>query len=128
MRKIKYLVVHCSDSSNDADIGAEEIHSWHLAKGWDGIGYHYVIRRNGEVENGRPEYWMPAHVEGKNIESLGVCLVGKDDFTDAQYDSLRMVLGGWLGKYRGAYVVGHNELNRNKTCPNFDVQKWFRME
>jgi N-acetylmuramoyl-L-alanine amidase len=128
MRDIKYLVVHCSDSSNDADIGAAEIHSWHLAKGWDGIGYHYVIRRNGEVENGRPEYWLPSHVKGKNSVSLGVCLVGKDDFTDAQYDSLRMVLGSWIGKHPKAFVVGHYELNRNKTCPNFNVQKWFRME
>lgn len=124
---IKYLVVHCSDTDSDVDIGAKEIHSWHQAKGWDGIGYHFVIRRNGEVEAGRPEYWKPAHVKGLNAVSLGVCLVGKDVFTDAQLDSLRMVLGNWIGQHREAKVVGHRDLNRNKTCPNFDANKWFEM-
>ena len=125
---IKYLVVHCSDSSDDVDIGAKEIHSWHLAKGWDGIGYHHVIRRNGDIEGGRPEYWLPSHVKGLNSVSLGVCLVGRDSFTDAQYDSLRMVLGKWIGNHHTAQVVGHTDLNPNKTCPNFDVGKWWRME
>jgi N-acetylmuramoyl-L-alanine amidase len=126
MREIKYLVVHCSDSSNDVDIGAEEIHSWHLAKGWDGIGYNYVIRRNGAVEAGRPEYWKPSHVKGLNSVSLGVCMVGKDNFTEVQKGSLRLVLAGMLGKYPDAKIVGHCELNPNKTCPNEDVQPWVR--
>ena len=48
----------------------------HLKFGWDGIGYHKVIKRSGKVENGHPEYWIGAHVKGKNSISLGVCLIG----------------------------------------------------
>ena len=76
-RDIKYIVVHCSDTPNNEKIGAKEIHEMHLSFGWDGIGYHKVINRNGIIENGRPEYWVGAHVKGKNDLSLGVCLIGK---------------------------------------------------
>jgi N-acetylmuramoyl-L-alanine amidase len=124
---IQYLVVHCADTPNDREVTAEEIHHWHLQRGWDGIGYHKVIKRNGEVENGRPEYWPGSHVKGMNTKSLGVCLIGRDDFTEAQFDSLRIVLGEWIGKYRDVKIVGHYELDGSKTCPNFDVQNWWRM-
>ena len=77
-KKIKYLVVHCSDTSDNEDIGAKEIHQLHISFGWDGIGYHKVIRKNGLTENGRPEFWIGAHVYGFNTESLGVCLIGRD--------------------------------------------------
>ena len=74
---IKLLIVHCSDTFDTEDIGASEIHKMHLSFGWDGIGYHKIIRRDGLIENGRPEYWVGAHVYGKNNQSLGVCLIGK---------------------------------------------------
>ena len=58
--------------------------------GWRGIPQD--SNRSGKVENGRPEYWMGAHVKGKNDISLGVCLVGKNKFTEKQYLSLEKVL------------------------------------
>ena len=64
----------------------------HLGFGWDGIGYHKVILRSGEIENGRPEYWVGAHVKGENDVSLGVCLIGRDEFTNEQFSSLKKVL------------------------------------
>ena len=78
---IHFLVVHCSDTPNDNHITARDIHQLHLGFGWDGLGYHQVILRNGTVEKGRPEFWLGAHVKGHNHESLGVCLIGRDDFT-----------------------------------------------
>jgi len=128
---MKYLVIHCSDTPNDRDVTAEDIHRWHSDKppkgnGWAGIGYHAVIRRNGMVEYGRPEYWAGAHVRNHNTGSLGVCLIGRDEFTDAQMLTLRGVLDDWLHKYPNAKVVGHYELDQSKTCPNFDVPKWCR--
>jgi len=122
--KIKYLVIHCADTPNDREVTAEEIHSWHLANGWDGIGYNAVIRRSGLVEMGRPEYWAGSHVRGHNGESLGVCLVGRDSFTDSQWDSLFELIADWKTKYPDAEVVGHRDLDSHKTCPNFDVRKW----
>ena len=80
-KKIKFLVVHCSDTPNEDNIGAIEIHKMHLNFGWNGIGYHKIIRRNGKIEDGRPEFWIGAHTKGLNKESLGVCLIGRNIFT-----------------------------------------------
>lgn len=118
---IKYLVVHCADTPNDRVVTAEEIHGWHTGQGWDGIGYHAVIQRNGLIEMGRPEYWSGAHVKGHNHESLGVCLIGRDQFTHNQLESLKELLRDWKIKHPLAAVVGHRDLDDSKTCPNFDV-------
>lgn len=122
---VKYLVVHCSDSPDDVDIDAEEIHRWHKQRGWDGIGYHAVILRNGTIEQGRPNYWIGSHVRGHNSESLGVCLVGKRKFSDAQMTSLRFLMNAWQTTYKDSEIIGHCDLDSKKTCPNFDVKEWW---
>ena len=58
--------------------------------------YHKIINRSGKIENGRPEYWMGAHVKGKNNISLGVCLIGRSNFTKKQYSSLKVLKNGNL--------------------------------
>lgn len=121
---IKYLTVHCSDSPNNREVAAAEIHRWHQEKKFDGIGYHAVIRRDGTIEKGRPLYWHGAHVRRYNRVSLGVCLIGKDEFTDEQLRSLELLLQEWLDLYPSAKVVGHRDLDPKKTCPNFDVSAW----
>ena len=122
---IKLLIVHCSDTPDDTDIGAEQIHQMHLNFGWDGIGYHKIIRRNGEIENGRTEFWIGAHVKGKNKKSLGVCLIGKKVFTHDQFKSLKNILIAWKLKYPKASILGHCDSTKtNKTCPNFNVKDW----
>ena len=73
---IRKIIVHCSDTPDEENLTASDIHLMHLGFGWDGIGYHKIINRSGKVENGRPEYWIGAHVKGKNDISLGVCLIG----------------------------------------------------
>ena len=123
---IKYLVVHCSDTPNDQFIKAEDIHKMHLNFGWDGIGYHKIITRNGNIINGRPEYWIGAHVYGKNNISLGVCLIGKNRFEKCQMTSLREVLDNWKKEYVNSKVIGHRDLiDTKKTCPNFDASLWY---
>lgn len=122
---IKLLVVHCSDTDDRKKISATDIHKMHLNFGWNGIGYHKIINRSGKIENGRPEYWIGAHVKGKNNISLGVCLIGRSNFTKKQYSSLEKVLKKWKSLYPNANIVGHRDTgNTNKTCPNFDVIKW----
>ena len=124
-KKISLLVVHCSDTENNENLSAIDIHKMHLEFGWHGIGYHKIINRSGKVENGRPEYWTGAHVKGKNDISLGVCLIGKNNFTKNQFDSLEEILKEWKIKYPKAKIVGHRDTgNTNKSCPNFDVLKW----
>ena len=126
---IRYLVVHCSDTEDEADppVTAADIHALHLGFGWHGIGYHAVIERDGEVVAGRPEYWQGAHVRGHNGESLGVCLVGRTRFSEAQLASLRRLLAEWQGRYPEAAICGHCDFaSTEKTCPNFDVAGWWR--
>ena len=126
-KKIKFLIVHCSDTPNNQNLSATDIHLMHLSFGWDGIGYHKIIKRTGEIENGRPEYWVGAHVKGKNKISLGVCLIGQDNFTIKQYLSLEKVLKKWKSLYPDAEILGHRDTgNTKKTCPNFDVKNWIK--
>ena len=121
--KIKYLVIHCSDTDNHDT--AKDIHKLHISFGWEGIGYHKVIKRNGEIENGRPEFWIGAHVYGFNNKSLGVCLIGKNNFTKKQMESLKKVSIKWKLKYPNSIIRGHNEFkDTKKTCPNFNVKLW----
>ena len=122
---IKYLVVHCSDNPNNKNITALDIHKMHLGFGWDGIGYHKVVNRSGIIENGRPEFWKGAHTNGLNGNSLGVCLIGKDNFTDKQFASLEIILKAWIKTYKNSVILGHRDaIETDKTCPNFDVKEW----
>ena len=126
--QVTYIVVHCSDDEFKLH-NAIDIHKLHLSFGWDGIGYHKVIKRNGVIELGRPEYWVGAHVYGYNKNSLGVCLIGKNNFTKKQFSSLKYVLRNWKKKYPSANILGHRDFkNTQKTCPNFDVKKWCKIE
>ena len=127
--KINLLIVHCSDTPDDKDLRALDIHEMHLSFGWDGIGYHKVICRNGNIENGRPEFWIGAHTFNKNEKSLGVCLIGRNNFSDLQFLSLKNLLIEWKMKYPNSIILGHRDsINTNKTCPNFNVNEWCKKE
>jgi len=144
-----FIVVHCAATPPSADIGAAEIDGWHKAKGWRGIGYHYVIRRNGEVEPGRPEGEHGAHEPAVNARSVAVCLVGgvrqvedrdgkedidgprwdfepENNFTEEQFASLRRLLGELKARYSSAQILGHRDIpGVKKACPSFDVRAWW---
>ena len=101
MRKISLIVIHCSAVQPDQTSSAAQIDTWHRDRGWKfGIGYHYVIRRNGEIEPGRPEWMVGAHCVNHNSHSIGVCYEGgldirgqpTDTRTAAQKASLRRQL------------------------------------
>ena len=108
---IRYLVVHCADTPDDQPLDASDIHQMHLGFGWNGIGYHRVICRDGCIEHGRPDYWIGAHVKGFNEISLGVCLIGRQDFTDAQFAALETVLREWRDAYPDAKICGHRDFD-----------------
>ena len=75
------IVIHHT-GERDIDATAEQIHGWHLNQGWAGIGYHFVIRKDGTVEIGRPEWAVGSHAYGFNDRSIGIHLSG--DFESAQ--------------------------------------------
>lgn len=127
------LIVHCSATKASMQIGAREIRQWHKEKGWLDIGYHYVIKRDGTIEEGREVGSIGAHCEGKNYTSVGICLVGGVDsdmkpqanFTDLQMNQLKMLLAGLEAKYPQATIHGHHDFAA-KACPSFAVQRWLQ--
>ncbi|HEY7821784.1 MAG TPA: N-acetylmuramoyl-L-alanine amidase [Acidimicrobiia bacterium] len=125
-RIVDTIVIHCTDSPQGRGDTAATVHAWHLARGWAGIGYHYVILEDGTVERGRPLYWVGSHARGNNAHSIGICLIGRDEFTEKQIDALRAMVNRLLLTYPGAEVCGHRDLDNGKTCPNFDVRYWLR--
>ncbi|MDO8328871.1 MAG: N-acetylmuramoyl-L-alanine amidase [Fluviicoccus sp.] len=135
MERVQYIAVHCSATRPTANIGAADIDTMHRARKFACIGYHYVIRRSGAVEKGRPERNAGAHVEGYNSKALGICLVGgidcqgkaQNNFTPAQLDALRQLLAELKTRYPQAIVQGHRDFpNVAKDCPCFDVRAWLQ--
>ncbi|MHA1401537.1 MAG: peptidoglycan recognition protein family protein [Candidatus Heimdallarchaeaceae archaeon] len=99
---------------------AEMMEAWHLSKGWSGLGYHFVIHKDGEVWKGRPEHINGAHTLGRNFKSLGVCLAGNFDATmptEAQKTALKELLVDLMDKYSidKEKVYPHRHFS-NKTC------------
>lgn len=86
------------------------------------IGYHFLIYTNGGIATGRHLEEVGAH--GHNHNSIGVCLVGRDQFTPEQWEMLRANVWAMERKFPGLRVIGHREVNPKKTCPGFDVQAW----
>jgi len=123
MKKIRKIVLHVSDSPDSVDIGVKEIRAWHKERGWSDIGYHFVIRRDGRVERGRPEDIQGAHVRGHNDDSIGICWVGRKVASDKQLQSIYKLMRGLMDKYDVPVyeIYGHKELDANKTCPNLDM-------
>ena len=76
MRKITKIIVHCSATPEGRDYTVADIDRWHRQKGWNGIGYHFVIYRDGSVHTGRDVEVMGAHCTGQNANSIGVCYIG----------------------------------------------------
>lgn len=132
MRKITEIIIHCSATKEGKDFTVEDINRWHRQRGFDSIGYHFVIYPDGSLHVGRPKNLIGAHCKGHNAHSIGICYVGglstdgkpKDTRTAAQKDSLRALVEQLQEEFPLATVHGHNEFS-NKACPCFDVQKEF---
>jgi N-acetylmuramoyl-L-alanine amidase len=132
----KYLVVHCAATKPTMDIGLREIRQWHRQQGWLDVGYHYIIRRDGTIEEGRPQDVIGSHVKGHNHESLGICMAGgidasgkpENNFTPEQFASLSGLLFKLREQFPQATILGHRELDSGKACPSFDVQAWLKAD
>ena len=116
------IVIHCSATKSSMDIGLVEIRKWHVEdNGWRDVGYHYIIRRNGEVELGRRHDDTGAHAAGYNHKTIGVCMVGgmaddnsaENNFTDKQWTSVSDLIKQIKVNYPDVHVIGHNEISSN---------------
>lgn len=125
MRSIQRVILHCSATRDSGDlIGADEIRRWHVEeRGWSDIGYHYVIRRSGKLEYGRPEDISGAHTAGENHNSIGVCLIGTYDFTHEQVMTLKKLASMFYVEHglEADDWFCHYQFS-NKDCPNIPVE------
>ena len=133
MRKITKIIVHCADTPEGRDDKAADIRRWHKARGFNDIGYHYVVDLDGTIEAGRDVTIAGAHCTGHNADSIGVCYIGgadtdmkpKDTRTEKQKTALRLLLKYLVQKYPGAKIYGHRDFS-SKACPSFDAKTEYK--
>lgn len=128
-RVINKIILHCAATPEGKDYTVEQIRQMHLARGFNDIGYHFVIYRDGSVHEGRPLSIIGAHTKGYNANSIGICYIGgcgpdgktpKDTRTPEQRKALRELVAKLQKQYPGATVHGHYEF-ANKACPSFKI-------
>ncbi|NCA32111.1 N-acetylmuramoyl-L-alanine amidase [Adlercreutzia muris] len=97
----------------------EQIHQWHLANGWSGAGYHFLVRKDGAVYALRPEWAVGAHAQGANSDSIGVCFEGRyqtEEMPQPQIDAGRELVAYLKGKYGLSKVQRHKDVG-STDCP-----------
>lgn len=133
MREIDKIIIHCTATPEGRNITVKEVRQWHLARGFNDIGYHYVILLDGTVQAGRPVSRVGAHVKGQNTGSIGIAYVGgidrsgaaKDTLNPAQETAMVNLINDLRERFGHLTLHGHNEFD-NKACPSFNVKTKFQ--
>jgi N-acetylmuramoyl-L-alanine amidase len=130
MRKVNKIIIHCTATPEGRDVSIDEVRRWHVKeRGWRDVGYHFLIRLDGTVEEGRPIEMTGAHTRGHNWDSIGIAYAGgmskdmtepKDTRTDEQKDSFVDLLCQLHDCYGGT-IYGHRDFSE-KACPSFDAK------
>ena len=123
------IIVHCTDTECTSAVTLDTINSWHIARGFKCIGYHFVIYPDGVCKVARPLQLRGAHAVMYNHCSVGVCYVGgrvhgnpKDSRTFAQKISLAECFGYIIRHFPNVdKIIGHNDVSA-KLCPCFDAK------
>ena len=129
MRKINFIILHCSCVKPNQQSSAADINRWHKERGWKGIGYHALVRRDGTIEYGRRLDEVGAHCKGHNKYSIGICYEGgldsagepADTRTPEQVKVLRELVERMHAYFPHAVIVGHRDLTHDRDCPCFDA-------
>lgn len=143
-REIDLIVIHCSASREDRDYTEKDLERDHLMRGFQEVGYHFYIRKNGDIKTCRALHKTGAHAKGYNKKSIGICYEGgldecgkpKDTRTSYQKHSMRVLVKTLLKDYPGSRVCGHRDLSPDlngngivepeewvKMCPCFEVRE-----
>jgi len=131
------IVIHCSATPATMDIGVDKIREWHVDdNGWDDVGYHHIITRDGTLEPARPEEMQGSHNPRTNYRSVAVCMIGgsnsngdwEDNFLDPQWVTLKALLLNLIEKYEIKKIIGHYQVDDKKECPSFKVPDWLVKE
>lgn len=149
MRKIDLIIIHCSATREGHALSPSALEACHRRRGFITTGYHYYIRRTGELHVTRPPEWVGAHARGHNAHSIGICYEGgldarghaADTRTPAQRRVMHELVARLRKRFPGCRVLGHRDLSpdrnhdgritpdeRIKECPCFEVRDEFPPE
>ena len=126
------IVIHCTQTPPNMDVDVAKVIEWHTQRGFDTIGYHYLIKRDGTLQVGRDEDVVGAHAVAVNGTSIGIALAGggtpemgwEDNFAPIQFQTLKSIIIKLKNKYNIEKIIGHYQVDDSKECPSFDVPKW----
>ena len=136
MRKIDKIIVHCSGTSEFQDFDITNIKDWHVnGNGWSDVGYHFIIKLDGTIQDGRPLQKIGAHCFRKNRSSIGICYIGgmnrdmtewEDTRTEKQKESLLLLINDLKERFPNTIVYGHKDFTNKKLCPSFDAKEEYK--
>lgn len=117
------IILHHAEASN---CSVQDINSWHKNQGWAGIGYQYLVRKDGSIWRGRPENAQGAHCQGYNTKSIGICAEGKyqsETMPEAQRAAIAELIKNIQQRHGKLPIYGHRDLN-STDCPgkNYPMQ------
>ena len=143
-RDISEFVVHWTETFKNQNITAEDVHEWHIDKGYTGIGYHYIITRDGKLQRGRPLNLIGDHAQefNHNRYSIGIAFVGglnastgtknpdrflsSESFTRSQMDTFTMFCEAFYTVIPAGQAWGHSDVSISNKDPGFNVQKFVK--
>lgn len=141
-RDITEVVVHWTDTYSNKNIGSEEINTTQKELGSESIGYHYVIRRDGSLQRGRPVNKQGDHalINGHDEYSIGLVFVGGinapsgtafpgnfrsvSSLTLSQMNTFNEFCKAFYERYPGGQILGHNDIDPLEEDPGFDVRDY----
>ena len=110
------IILHHAEASRAS---VEDVNSWHIERGWAGIGYHYYVRKDGTIWRGRPEWAVGAHAVGHNDKSIGICCEGAymtETMPAAQLSALKGLICDIMSRYGNLELLRHKDVN-STDCP-----------
>ena len=141
-REITEVVCHWTETPTNKNIGSEEINNLHVDQGLNGIGYHYMIRRDGSIQRGRPVNIEGEHAINHNQRSIAVCFVGginvpsetinltqyisSSSLTRSQFNSFDHFCRAFYNVWPGGQIVGHSDIDTLTNDPGFDVRAYVK--
>ena len=146
MRTIKYIVVDCSATRQNATVESIQKY-WRDTLKWKNPGYHYIIKPSGEIIQLLTEEKPSNGVAGYNSRSVNICYIGgitkdgkpEDNRTEEQKAAMCFLLQQLKERYPKAAIRGHRDfspdLNGNgviepfewiKNCPCFNAMEEYK--
>ena len=142
MNKPREIIIHCSATKENQNVSVAQISEMHKQRGFNMIGYHYYITKDGLAHKGRPEGMIGAHCLKHNAISIGICYEGgldklgkpKDTRTDRQKEALIKLINDIKSRYKIEVVMGQRDTSPDingsgqiehnewiKSCPCFNA-------